>query len=152
MKGAVIYYSKYGNNEKTAKAILDGLKEAGHQVDLVNAKEQKDLVGDYDFLVVGSPTRGGKTSGPVKKFVKNNLDDQWKGKPFAAFGTCFAATCEKDGANAAKDIHKMLAAKGLKPVAEAFANPVSGMKGPLAPEGEEKAREFGRQVGTKLAG
>ncbi len=152
MKGAVIYYSRYGNNEKTARAVLEGLKEAGHQVDLINAKEQRELAGDYDFLVVGSPTRAGRTSGPVKKFIKNNLGDQWKGKPFAAFGTCLARACEKDESQAAKDLHKMLVEGGLKPVAEAFANPVSGMKGPLAPDGEEKAREFGRQVGTKLAG
>jgi menaquinone-dependent protoporphyrinogen IX oxidase len=152
MKGAVVYYSRYGNNEKTARAVLEGLKEAGQQVDLINAKEQKELAGDYDFLVVGSPTRAGRTSGPVKKFIKANLGDQWKGKPFAAFGTCLARACEKDEAQAAKDIHKELVERGLEPIAEAFANPVSGMKGPLASDGEEKAREFGRQVGTKLAG
>jgi menaquinone-dependent protoporphyrinogen IX oxidase len=152
VKGAVVYYSRYGNNERTAKAVLQGLEETGHEVDLINAKERKDLQGEYDFVVVGSPTRAGRTSGPVKKFMKKNLDADWEGKPFAAFGTCMNTACEKGEPTAAGDIHKELVKKGLKPAAEAFDSGVSGMKGPLVPDGEEKAREFGRQVGKKLSG
>jgi menaquinone-dependent protoporphyrinogen IX oxidase len=150
VKGAVVYYSRYGNNEKTAKAILAGLEESGHQVELINAKREKNLKEGYDFLVVGSPTRAGRSSGAVKKFIKRNLSEQWKGKPFAAFGTCMAMTSKKDGPSAAKDIHAELEKLGLRPVAGAFDNAVSGMKGPLAPDGEERAREFGRQVGAGL--
>ncbi|RJP26411.1 MAG: hypothetical protein C4536_15875 [Actinobacteria bacterium] len=152
VKGAVVYYSRYGNNEKTAKAIMQGLEESGHQVDLLNAKQSRDLGADYEFLVVGSPTRAGRNSGPVKKFIKNNLDETWKGKPFAAFGTCLARACEKGEPTAAKDIHKELVDRGLHAVAEAFDNAVSGLKGPLATDGEENAREFGRRVGAALAG
>lgn len=152
MRGAVIYYSRYGNNEKTAQAVSQGLQEAGHEVDLINAKETKDLGGDYDFVVIGSPTRAGRTSGPVKKFVKKNLGEEWKGKPFAAFGTCLNRACEKGEPTAAKDIYKELEGMGLKPVTEALDNPVSGLKGPLAADGEEKARAFGREVGAKLTG
>jgi len=152
MKGAVVYYSRYGNNEKTAKAVMQGLEESGQEVDLVNAKDNKELGTDYAFLVVGSPTRAGRNSGPVKKFIKKNVGDDWKGKPFAAFGTCLSKACEKGEPTAAKDIHKELSERGLKPVADAFDNPVSGMKGPLAPDGEESARDFGRKVGAALAG
>ncbi len=152
MKGAVVYYSKYGNNEKTAKAVLAGLEEAGHQVDLINAKQTKELAGEYDFLVVGSPTRAGRASGPVKKFMKKNLGEQWKGKPFAAFGTCLNRSYEKGDPTAAKDIYKELKEMGLEPLADSFDNPVSGMKGPIASDGEEKAKAFGKEVGSKLAG
>jgi menaquinone-dependent protoporphyrinogen IX oxidase len=151
LQGAVIYYSRYGNNEKTARAILEGLEEAGHQVDLINAKERKDLAEGYEFLVIGSPTRAGRVRGPVKKFMDKNLGNAWAGKPFAAFGTCLNRACEKGEPTAAKDIQKELEGKGLKPVTEAFDNAVSGLKGPLASDGEDKAREFGREVGNKLA-
>ena len=152
MKGAVIYYSKYGNNERTAKAIMAGLEESGHQVDLINAKGQKELAGEYDFLAVGSPTRAGRVRGPVKKFMDKNIGDAWKGKPFAAFGTCMTRTIERDEPSAAKDIYEQLKGKGLEPLAEAFDNAVPGMKGPMASEGEEKAKEFGKEIGAKLAG
>jgi menaquinone-dependent protoporphyrinogen IX oxidase len=151
MKGAVVYYSRYGNNEKTAKAILAGLEEAGQEADLINAKERKELAGDYDFMIVGSPTRAGKVRGPVKKFMDKNITEQWKGRPFAAFGTCMTRSCEKDEPTAAKDIYDQLKGMGLDPLADAFDNPVSGMKGPMASDGEEKARAFGKEVGSKLS-
>jgi multimeric flavodoxin WrbA len=150
VKGAVVYYSRYGNNEKTAKAVLQGLEQGGHEVVLVNAKQDKGLEGNFDFVVVGSPTRAGKISGPVKKFIKNNLDESWKGKPFAAFGTCLQVTVDKGQPSAAKDIHEMLAGRGLNPVVDPFDNAVSGMKGPLMDDGEEAARSFGRDIGSKL--
>ncbi|MEW6552899.1 MAG: flavodoxin family protein [Actinomycetota bacterium] len=152
MKGAVVYYSRYGNNEKTARAVQQGLQEAGHEVVLINAKQSKDLEGDLAFVVVGSPTRAGRNSGPVKKFIKKNLGESWKGKPFAAFGTCMETTCEKGQPSAAKDIHAELAARGLKPLAEPFDNAVGGMRGPLLEDGEEAARSFGRDVGARLKG
>jgi menaquinone-dependent protoporphyrinogen IX oxidase len=151
MQGALIYYSRYGNNEKTAKAAAAGLVEAGHSVTLINARQKKGLDGEYDFLVVGSPTRAGRTSGPVKKFIKRNVGEDWKGKPFAAFGTCLNRACEKGEPTAAKDIQRELEGRGLKPLADPFDNPVSGMKGPLAEDGEAKAREFGKMVGQKLS-
>ncbi len=152
MKGAVIYYSRYGNNEKTARAVAQGLQEAGYEADLINAKENKELKGGYEFLVVGSPTRAGRTSGPVKKFIKKNLGDEWKGRPFAAFGTCLTRACEKGEPTAAKDIQKELTQRGLTQVVEAFDNAVSGLKGPLVEGGEDSAREFGRRVGDALVG
>lgn len=153
MRGAVVYYSRYGNNERTAKAILEGLREAGHDVDLINAKRQKELGKGYQFIIVGSPTRFSRTSGPVKKFIKKNLGGaQWKDFPFAAFGTCLQQACEREEKTAAKDIRELLEKNGLQPLADPLDSPVTGMKGPLAEQGEEKAREFGREVGAKLSG
>lgn len=152
LKGAVVYYSRYGNNEKTAKAVAQGLREAGHEVDLVNAKESGSGVSAYDFLVVGSPTRAGRNSGPVKKFIKKSIGDEWKGKPFAAFGTCMRRACDKGEPTAARDIHAELSKRGLRPLAKPFDNPVSGMKGPLGEEGEKNATQFGIAVGKELSG
>lgn len=152
VRGAVVYYSRYGNNEKTAEGVAQGLREAGHEVELVNLKANKELAPGYDFLVVGSPTRGGRNSGPVRKFIKKNVGEQWRGKPFAAFGTCMHQTCEKGQPSAAGEIHTELEARGMEPLADSFDNPVSGMKGPLAADGEERARSFGREAGEKLRG
>jgi len=153
MKGAVIYYSRYGSTEKAAKAIMEGLQEAGHDVDLIEAKQQKELGEGYEFVVVGSPTRAGKMSGPVKKFIKKNLSgEQWKDFPFAAFGSCMEDTIEKGSSSAAKDVNKALEERGLKPLADYYQNVVTGFKGPLPEDGEEKAKEFGKELGAKLSG
>ncbi|MDY6793891.1 MAG: flavodoxin family protein [Actinomycetota bacterium] len=150
MKGTVVYHSRYGNNEKVAKAIAEGLEEAGQDVTLVNAKDTGDLGPGFDFLVMGSPTRTGRASGPVKKFIKNKLGGDWKGKPYAAFGTCLQRTCDLGEKSSGKDIHKILGDKGLKPVAEALDAPVGGMKGPVSEDTLARAREFGKEIGSNL--
>lgn len=153
MKGALVYYSKYGNTEKAARAIVEGLQEAGHDVDLIEAKQRKELGDGYEFVVVGSPTRAGKMSGTIKKFIKKNLSgEQWKDFPFAAFGSCMEGTIEKGSSCAAKDVNKALEERGLKPVADYYQNMVMGFKGPLPEDGEEKAKEFGKELGAKLSG
>ena len=40
----------------------------------------------------------------------------------------------------------------IKPLADYYQNVVTGFKGPLPEDGEEKAREFGKEVGAKLSG
>ena len=153
MKGAVIYYSRYGNTEKAAKAVTEGLKEAGQEVDLIDAKQQKELGEGYEFVVVGSPTRAGKMSGPIKKFIKKNLTgEQWKDFPFAAFGSCMENTVEKDQSCAARDINEALVERGLKPLADYYQNVIQGFKGPMQEGGEEKIKEFGKEVGARLSG
>lgn len=151
LQGAVVYHSKYGNNKKVAEAIFQGLKDTGHKVELVDAKESSDIGEDVAFLVVGSPTRAGKMSSPIKKFLKNKVTgSRWEGTPFAAFGTCLEATCEKGGSSSAKKIKEALEEKGLSPMAEAFEASVTGFKGPLVAECEDRAIEFGRELGASL--
>lgn len=152
MRGAVIYYSRYGNNELTAKAVKEGLEESGHEVDLVNAKDSKDLGEGYDFVVVGSPTRAGRMSGPIKKFIKNNLGEDWRGKPFAAFGTCMKRTSDKGEPSGAGSVYEELEQRGLEAAAPAMDAAVKGMRGPLQEGVEAKARDFGKEVGAKLSG
>jgi menaquinone-dependent protoporphyrinogen IX oxidase len=151
MKGAVIYHSRYGNNRKVAAAIMDGLVESGHDLVLIDAKENVPLPEDVEFVVVGSPTRAGRMSSPVKKYIKNHLaDPRWKGVPFAAFGTCMASTCEKGEMTSAKDIYETLEQEGFSPRLQPFEGPVEKMKGPLVEGHDAKAREYGAEVGEAL--
>ena len=66
MKGIVIHDSSYGNTKKVAEVISDTLKESGIEVDTFYVKNVKNLrADDYDFLVIGSPTRWGARYCPV---------------------------------------------------------------------------------------
>jgi menaquinone-dependent protoporphyrinogen IX oxidase len=133
-----------------AEAAAKGLEESGHEVTLADAGSLKALDREPDFLVVGSPTRLGKMSAPVKRFIKKKILDTWDDKPFAAFGTGLQSALEKSEPNAADGIHLALVAKGLKPVAPAFKAAVVGMKGPLLDGEAERALQFGRDVGASL--
>ncbi len=92
MKALVLYHSDSGNTESMAKAVAEGLKAAGCEVDAWNTKQGKFNVKDYamyDCVAVGSPDYFSYVAGPIKSFM-----DEWyfvrnnKGmanKPYALF-------------------------------------------------------------------
>lgn len=52
----IIYYSQTGNTQKIARAIRDGLQDAGHQVDLKVLKSVTyEELQNYDLIGFGSP-------------------------------------------------------------------------------------------------
>ena len=70
MKGMVVYDSSYGNTKKIAETIAETLKESGIEIDLFYVKDVKKLSAkNYDFLVLGSPTKFGTMSFTFKRFL-----------------------------------------------------------------------------------
>ncbi len=148
MKGSVIYHSRYGNCKQIANAIFEGLKESGQDVTLADVGTLSALPKDLEFVVVGSPTRAGHASGPIRKFLKKVDGPPLK---FAAFGTALAKWLPKGDATAAEGISKILKEKGFIEIVPPLRSGVAGRKGPLA-EGElEKAKAFGKAVAAELA-
>jgi menaquinone-dependent protoporphyrinogen IX oxidase len=150
MKGAVIYHSKWGNCRRVAESVAGGLREAGHEVTLVEIPSKEGLDSSLDFIAAGSPTRIGKMTNPMHRFLKRHIEEEWKGKPFAAFGTGMKDVREKGKNQSADGIYELLKKKGLKPVAPAFKAAVEDLQGPLADGELENALEFGKQVGASL--
>ena len=88
MKGIVVYDTSYGNTKKIAETIAETLKESGIEVDLFDVKDVKKLSAkDYDFLVLGSPTKFGTMSLTIRFFLGKVKNEEWMNKPFAAFDT-----------------------------------------------------------------
>lgn len=156
MKGIVIYDTTYGNTQKIAKIITETLKESGLDADLFHVKDVKDLNGkDYDFLVMGSPTKMGTMSFAVRFFFGKVKNEEWMNKPFATFDTenpenAEKALIEKKEWSAAEKIAERLRDKQMNqllPVLKAF---VLGQKGPLV-EGEiERAKDYAKELASKL--
>ncbi|HVO77635.1 MAG TPA: flavodoxin domain-containing protein [Methanomassiliicoccales archaeon] len=161
MKGVVAFDSFHGSTKTVAEAIAEQLKALGHDVQLINLRESVPTGTSGDFLLVGSPTRGGKPSKETTTFV-DGLDASWKGKPIGVFDTL--GPLSKDaakrkqtienistswGKNAASRLAEQCGGKGLNVVATGHF-PVTGMWGPLAPEGPEMAKEFARKFAANL--
>jgi hypothetical protein len=88
MKGIVIYDTSYGNSRVIAEAISETLKQSGIENDTFYVKSVKKLkANDYDFLVLGSPTKFGTMSFVVKGFLGKVKSEVWTNKPFTAFDT-----------------------------------------------------------------
>ena len=92
-KALVLYHSQqYGNTEKMAEAVAEGLTEEGCSVTLHNTNTTRfpiEEYPDYDLVAIGTPDYFSYMAGTIKTF----LDDWYlhrnkpgyTGKPFVLF-------------------------------------------------------------------
>jgi menaquinone-dependent protoporphyrinogen IX oxidase len=158
MKGIVIYDTSYGNTKKIAETIAETLKEAEIEVDLSSVKDVKKLNGkDYDFIVLGSPTKFGTMSLAIRFFLGKIKSQEWMNKPFAAFDTenpenIEQARLKNKEWSAAEKIAEKLKEKNMNQLAPVLKAQVLGQKGPLV-EGEiDKTKDYARELAAKLEG
>lgn len=93
MKALVLYHSQqYGNTETMAKAVAEGLTEAGCVVILHNANTKRypiEEFGSYDIVAFGTPDYFSYMAGTIKTFLDdwylNRNKPGYKDKPYALF-------------------------------------------------------------------
>ena len=156
MKGIVIFDTSYGNTRAIAEAISETLKESEIEVDTFYVKDVKKLSAkDYNFLVLGSPTKFGTMSFAIRGFLGKVKSEEWIDKPFAAFDTenpenVERARIENKEWSAGEKISEKLKEKKMNQLLPALKALVLGQKGPLV-EGEiERTKGYARELATKL--
>ena len=156
MKGIVVYDTSYGNTKKIGETIAETLKASGIGIDLFYVKDVKNLNSkDYDFIVLGSPTKFGTMSLTMKFFLGRVKSEEWMNKPFAAFDTENPENIEKAHLenkewSAAEKIAEKLKEKKMKQMLPVLKALVLGQKGPLV-EGEiGRTKDYADQLATKL--
>jgi len=152
MKAVIIYDSIYGNTEKIAQAIGDGLTGEVKVVRVgdVNASELKT----FDLLIVGSPVHGGRATPLIDAFLKQLPAHSLEGKSVAAFDTRFESEDQGIGLRivmsviryAAERIAKDLAKKGGRLVAEPGGFIVEDKEGPLKQGELERASKWAKAM------
>jgi len=154
MKGIVIYDTTYGNTKKIGETIAETLKQSGIEVDLFYVKDVKKL-NDYDFLVLGSPTKFGTMSFAIKFFLGKIKSEDWMNKPFAAFDTENPENVEQSRLqnkewSAAEKIAEKLREKKMTEMAPVLKALVIGQKGPIV-EGEiVRTKEYANKLAGEL--
>ncbi|OGD53370.1 hypothetical protein A3K80_05265 [Candidatus Bathyarchaeota archaeon RBG_13_38_9] len=151
MKGIVVYDTSYGNTKKIAETITGTLKESGIEVDLFYVKNVKKLSAkDYDFLVLGSPTKFGTMSFVIRFLLGKVKSEEWMNKPFTAFDTENPENMEKKEYSAAEKIAERLRDKRMNQLLPVLKAAVLGQKGPLK-EGEiDRTKDYARELAVKL--
>lgn len=151
MKGLLVYDTTHGNTRAVAEALSETLKLSGIEVDSLHVKDVRQASAkQYDFLVVGSPTRFGTMSFAVKRFLGKVKADEWAGRQFAAFDTENPANLEKVEYSAGEKIAARLREGQMHQLAPVFRALVHEMKGPLL-EGEvERARGYASDLAAQL--
>ncbi len=132
MKGIAVFDTSYGNTKKIAEIIAETLKESGIAADTFYVKDVKKLSPkDYDFLILGSPTKFGTMSSAVNGFLGKVRSKEWLNKPFAAFDTENPENIERKQGSAAEKIAEKLTEKQMKQLLPVLKAIVLGWKGPL---------------------
>ncbi|HVP41260.1 MAG TPA: flavodoxin domain-containing protein [Candidatus Krumholzibacteriaceae bacterium] len=151
MKGIVVYDTSYGNTKTIAETIAETLKESGMEVDVFYVKDVKKLnAKDYDFLVLGSPTKFGTMSFAIRGFLGKVKGEEWMNKSFAAFDTENPENIEKKQGSAAEKIAEKLRDKKMNQLLPVLKALVLGQKGPLV-EGEiGRTKEYANRLAIEL--
>ena len=155
MRALVVYDSVFGNTERIAQAIADGL---GPQVrvELLRADDvAAGQVGGLDLLLVGSPTRGFRPTEAVATFLKGIRSKGLAGTKVAAFDTRYEANeldsaalrlLVKTGGYAATRIARGLEKAGGDMVVPSEGFFVEGEKGPLRAGELERAARWATSI------
>jgi NAD(P)H dehydrogenase (quinone) len=114
----VLYYSSYGHIAQMAEAVAEGVRQAGHHCDIRHVPETAppevaqaagfqpmahtciegpDKLGEYDGLVVGTPTRYGRMASQMASFWDQTGGLWMKGALVGKVGAAFTSTAAQHG-------------------------------------------------------
>ncbi len=119
-KVLVLYYSSYGHIEAMAKAVAEGARAAGAQVDLKRVPEtapqevaqaahfkleqdapvaKVEELADYDAILIGAPTRFGRMASQMAAFL-DQAGGLWaRGALNGKVGGAFTSSATQHGGN-----------------------------------------------------
>lgn len=119
-KVLVLYYSSYGHIETMAKAVAEGARTAGAQVDVKRVPETApadvakaahfkldqdapvatiDELANYDAIVVGAPTRFGRMCSQMASFLDQAGGLWMRGALNGKVGGAFTSSATQHGGN-----------------------------------------------------
>jgi flavodoxin len=148
MKKVVVYDSYYGNTATIAEKIAKELECEHIKVHAC----KKEVVNDYDLVVIGSPTRMFTATKEIKEIVKAIHNPAVK---IVLFDTRvedgekipkFLRTMSKKFGYSNDSLEKILQKKGLETFVESEAFYVGDTEGPLLETEVEKAVVFAQKI------
>jgi len=150
MKVLIVYATKYGNTEKVAKLIAEGITSTeGNEVIVKNVKDVKlKEEASYDLILIGSPNHFGRHIGAVKKFINKLPKSQLKVNAYAVFDTYITADFEKAVKKMETQISELM--PDLTKASPGLSIKVEGTgpsKGPIVNDELPKCKEFGIKLG-----
>jgi flavodoxin len=144
MNALVIFDTRFGNTERIARAIGEGLRPTA-EVEVRPFAEVDAIPAGLDLLVIGGPTHAHGIDPALKSFLDGIPSGSVAGVAAAAFDTRYHVPTLISG-SAARGIAKRLTHKGAELVAAPESFFVEHSEGPLA-EGEEvRAESWARQL------
>jgi hypothetical protein len=167
MKLLIVFESMFGNTERLAREIADGLAQDGNQPVLLDVRDVRpdDLVGS-DLLVVGAPTHAFSLSRPSTRedAVRQGADPsratlgvrEWlesldaarlpAGRPRVAVFDSRVDKVRRLPGSAAKRAAKTLRTRGFDLLDRPVSFYVADVQGPPSPGELDRAHEWGTHL------
>lgn len=155
MKTLLLFDSYFGNTEHIARAIAKAFADEKEITVKRNNETGPEELSDYEFLIIGSPTRGFRPTDDVTNLIKKLESNSLKGIKVATFDTRifletikskFARKVVDFGGYAAKQLTTKLEKKGATAVIEPEGFYVMDSEGPLKDGELERAENWGKQI------
>jgi flavodoxin len=150
-RGIVVYDSNFGNTEKIARALTQGLREA-MEVDCLRIDEVNiETLPEYRFIAVGGPTHIIRTSKSMKNFLERLESVNLRGLKGFSFDTRNESRMNSRlmfglENSAARVIEKTLKRRNVKIIKPRHSAIVEGREGPLHKGMEETFRQIGSEI------
>jgi len=97
-KVLVAYYSRTGNTKRMAEAIAEGIKKEGVEVSVEEVRQvEVGKLGQWDGIVIGSPTYYGSMAYEVKKLLDESI--RFHGRLDGKVGGAFSSSANIGGGN-----------------------------------------------------
>jgi len=146
VKVLIVYYTKYGNTEKVAKLIGEGISsKEGNEVVVKNVKDVNLKKDDsYNLILIGSPNHFGRHVGSIKKFINKLPKSKLNVNAYAVFDTYITADFEKAVKKMEEQISEVM--PDLTKASPGLSIKVEGTgvsKGPIVNDDLPKCKEFG---------
>jgi hypothetical protein len=168
MKALVMYESMFGNSERVARAVAEGLGDLGEVVvGDVTSSPTGEIPADVDLLVVGGPTHAFSMSRPntredaIRQGAPHGLAQrglrEWLGglpsgvhlPACATFDTRVSRARRLPG-SAARSAARMLRRRHGRMVAAPASFYVEDVSGPLGTDELGRARDWGRHLAAAV--
>jgi len=147
-KAIVVYDTKFGNTEKIAKVLAEGMKGQGVEVDCVKVGEVEiNKLEEYDLLVIGGPTQGFGISKPMKDFLDKLESAEISGRKAFVFDTKLKSRFAGSAGKGIENRLRKLQMSIIRPHASAT---VKGTEGPLEEGMEEKFKEIASEIAKPI--
>ena len=154
MKAMVLYDSTYGNTAKIAKEVYRVIAKRYDTLLVPFTHIRLSEFDDVDFLVVGSPTQGGRPTKALEGLLKSLPSGSLKNVRVAAFDTrldihsqrFFLRLLMNTIHYAAGKIARILVSKGGKLIAKPQGFIVKDTKGPLPDAEIAHAHKWAEQL------
>jgi flavodoxin len=149
VRAVVVYYSVYGNTEKAAEAVRDGLASAGVEAECKRIQDMKpDDLKPSDAIVFGTPTYMEDIPEDVRRFMESLKQVDLGGKHGAAFDTRY----EDEPIGGLTMLEKYMKGYGMRIVSSGLPVllPSGAGEGPLIKNELSKCTGFGKSIGEKI--